>query len=68
MACLEHQCKVCGEHVFNNDPDPGYCPKCHSYCWVTWCDEKFDVHDGDYWVEEPEHIGNEQPFRDAEDE
>jgi len=41
MACMEHDCRDCGEMWFDNKPD-GECPKCESTNVAHFHDEQDD--------------------------
>jgi rubrerythrin len=53
MACMEHNCSVCKEMWFDNQPS-GTCPKCGSYEVSSFFDED----------PEPAYAGDEEPEKE----
>lgn len=46
MACLEHQCTLCG-HQWSDNLLGGMCPECGSVNFATWFDEEGDQDESD---------------------
>ena len=70
MACMEHECRSCGNNWFNNINEYA-CPKCGEHNVTNWSDEpgydEDEDEDEDNWDDEDEDE-DEDEWWDEEEE
>jgi len=60
MACMTHECRDCGDFVFNNSVAPEICSRCGGRAFVSYYDEEDSEHDYRLERENKEFVDEEE--------